>query len=266
MSSIERVKIGLRKLIPRKYGFSGDYSSWKEARAGSEGYDQQAILEKVVASVVKVKKGEAVYERDSVLFDEVEYSWPLLGSLMWVAALQKGKLDVLDYGGSLGSSYFQNRKFLDTIEPVTWNIVEQESFVQIGKKELEDDRLCFYYSAEEALATRRSIAVLLLSCVLPYLENPYGMLDQLMKLNIPYLLVDNTYFNFESRDRICIQKVPPSIYEASYPCWFLDYEKLLELVKTKYELIAEHVNESTIILDGHRIRYQGFLAKLKNSS
>jgi putative methyltransferase (TIGR04325 family) len=39
----------------------------------------------------------------------------------------------LDFGGSLGSSYFQNKKFLDALRLVEWNVVEQENFVATGE-------------------------------------------------------------------------------------------------------------------------------------
>ena len=45
---------------------------------------------------MKVKKGEAVYERDSMIFDQIEYSWPVLFGLMWAAAQNSGYLKVLD--------------------------------------------------------------------------------------------------------------------------------------------------------------------------
>jgi putative methyltransferase (TIGR04325 family) len=71
----------------------------------STGYDSEIILEKTRDALLKVKNGEAAYERDSVLFDEIQYAWPLLTSLMWVAAQAKGILNVLDFGGSLGTTY-----------------------------------------------------------------------------------------------------------------------------------------------------------------
>ena len=80
-----------------------------------------------------VVDGRAAYERDSVLFEEVEYVWPLLASLMWVGARHLGSLNVLDFGGSLGSTYFQNRIFLATLPSVRWNIVEQPRHVEVGR-------------------------------------------------------------------------------------------------------------------------------------
>src|ERR1700750_1379436 len=72
-----------------KYGWSGDYKNWQEAKGLTQTYDDSLILEKVKLALLKVKNGEAVYERDSVLFNKVQYSWPLLSALMWIYAQNK---------------------------------------------------------------------------------------------------------------------------------------------------------------------------------
>jgi hypothetical protein len=82
--------IVLNKLRNNKYGWKGDYSSWQEAREASTGYDSNEILQAVRNSLLKVKNGEAVYERDSVIFDEIQYSWPLLAGLMFAASKMRG--------------------------------------------------------------------------------------------------------------------------------------------------------------------------------
>ena len=70
----------------KPYGFYGDYPSWNEALTDSTGYDAPLILQKIKESLTQVKKGKAVYERDSVLFDTIQYSWPLATALFMVAA------------------------------------------------------------------------------------------------------------------------------------------------------------------------------------
>ena len=141
MKSIETAKILVRKWLPSRHGFSGNFSSWNEAAAMATGYQAAPILDKVKTAVLKVKRGEAVYERDSVLFNEVEYSWPLLATLNWIAAQNNGGLKVVDFGGSLGSSYFQNRKFLEPLD-IKWNVIEQENFVKAGRDEIQDTIKC----------------------------------------------------------------------------------------------------------------------------
>jgi putative methyltransferase (TIGR04325 family) len=246
------------------YGWTGNYKTWNDAARQATGYNQENILQKVKEATLKVKRGEAVYERDSVLFDEIQYSWPLLSSIMWVAALNKGNLKVLDFGGSLGSSYFQNKHFLDSLNEISWDVVEQENFVRCGRDFIQDSKLNFFNSVEEVIRVKGLPDILVISCVLPYVEKPYLLVEQLMQYNIPNIIIDNTYFNYKPEDRICIQKVPTEIYEASYPCWLLNYNKLLSTIKEKYTIVSEHQNDSSINIDGKEIRYKGFLAKTKS--
>ena len=212
----------------RKYGFFGDFESWEEAKKKCTGYDDSHIFEKVKQAALKVKKGEAFFERDSVLFDEAEYSWPVLASIMFIAARSAGRLSVLDFGGSLGSSYFQNIKFFDGLI-VEWSIVEQPHFVEFGKSEIEDRILKFYFNIEECLL-KRSPNVVLLSSVLQYFENPYKMIEKICSLNVKYIIIDRTPFNRNDQDKILVQKVPPSIYEASYPLHVLSEAKISNIL------------------------------------
>jgi putative methyltransferase (TIGR04325 family) len=211
-----------------KYGWFGNYATWKEAKKASSGYESDEILQKVRTSLLKVKNGEAVYERDSVIFNEIHYSWPLLTGLMLATAKSNGKLRVLDFGGSLGSTYYQNKKFLDQLGDVSWSVVEQKHFVDTGKKDFADERLHFYDHIESCIQEQNP-NVLVLSSVLQYMEKPYELLDELLKHNFQFVLFDRTPFSLDNQDQITIQIVSPIIYSASYPCWlfneifFLDY-------------------------------------------
>ncbi len=133
---------------------------------------------------------------------------------------------MLDFGGSLGSTYYQNKKFLDKLDYVSWAIVEQKHFVDIGKKEFEDDRLKFFYNVDECMEKEKS-NILLFSGVLQYIEKPYKLLDNILKNDFEYILIDRTSFS-KTTEKIKMQVVPPSIYEASYPCWFFSELKFVK--------------------------------------
>lgn len=213
-----------RKYKSSKYGWHGSYKSWEEAKDSSSGYDSDEILQKVRSSLLKVKNGEAVYERDSVIFDEVQYSWPLLAGLMFTGAKSGGALKVLDFGGSLGSTYYQNKKFLDRLDSVSWSIVEQKHFVDVGKIDFEDERLKFYYDVKSCIESEKP-NVLLLSSVLQYIEKPYELLDELLGFGFEYVILDLTAVSLK-KEILTIQKVNPNLYDAAYPCWMLDYQKI----------------------------------------
>ncbi len=249
-----------RKYRNSNYGWFGDYDTWEEAKKASTGYDSKVILEKVRNSLLKVKNGEAVYERDSVNFDEIQYSWLLLAGLMYAAAKSQGALHVIDFGGSLGSTYFQNKKFLDGLKEVSWSIIEQKQFVEIGKKEFEDERLKFYDDIKSCF-TLNYTTILVLSGVLQYIEKPYVLLEELLKFDFEFIVIDRT--PFARQERLTVQKVPPSIYEASYPCWFFEEEQFLKLFE-KYDY---KVIECFDALDGKTNHYifKGFLLEKKLS-
>lgn len=221
-----------------RYGYFGDYKSWEAAERASTGYDSDVILGKVRDAILQVKEGKAVFERDSVLFDKVEYSWPLLVGLLWIASLSGSRLNLVDFGGSLGSSYFQNRKFLEHLSELHWNIVEQEKFVVCGRNFFADSVLTFYHSLDECMKEQNP-GTILLGSVIQYLERPYDFLQEVIDRKFAFVILDRTPFLDTGEDRLTVQKVPPAIYRASYPAWFFSLEKFKRFMAANYELVAE---------------------------
>lgn len=263
----EKIKKAAKRILPPVfvkfitglfYGWHGNYSSWEDASKKSTGYNSRVILEKVSVSTAKVRDGHAAYERDSFIFDEINYSFPVLSALLWVAVQNNGRLNVLDFGGSLGSSYLQNKKFLDSLYEVNWCIVEQPSFVEEGNKKFSSERLHFFQKNEDCFDTYK-IDVILLSSVLQYLEAPFKLLDSLKLARTKYIIIDRTPF-IEGNDRITIQKVNPSIYNATYPCWFFNKEKFISYFTREYEKVLEFdaLDEANIPSE-----FKGFLFRIK---
>jgi putative methyltransferase (TIGR04325 family) len=245
---IVRERIFLKKLIPPillelvkksgKYGFFGDYKSWHEAYKASTGYDHLEILEKVKNSLIKVKEGKVAYARDSVTFDEIQYPFPLISGLLKISCEYDGILSVLDFGGSLGTTYYQCRNFLSCLHKLEWSIVEQKHFVECGKMHFEDEILSFYYTITDCIKNKDP-NVVILSGVVQCLEEPYSFLEELINYDFDYVIFDRTAFTIGDRDRLTIQRVSPDIYSASYPSWFLDFEKFMNIMLRKYTLIYD---------------------------
>ncbi len=162
---------------------------------------------------------------------------------------------MLDFGGSLGSTYFQNKKFLDGLDSVSWSIVEQKHFVDVGRSDFGDERLKFYYDVESCIEKEKP-NILLVSSVLQYIEKPYELLDELLKNDFEFVIFDRTPFATDDKEKIKLQVVPPFIYRASYPCWFFEFDHLISKFKNKYELVE--VFDS---LDGQNgdYKFKGFI-------
>jgi len=203
----------------RRIGFLGNYFSWQAALDAAGGYDAPEIFDRVREAALKVKNGDAVFERDSVCFDHEEYRWPALACLLRIAAENGGKLRVLDFGGALGSFYYQHKKHFQHLKQVRWAVVEQLHYVACGRQDFQDDILQFYETVDDCLA-EGTIDVVFCSSVLEYLETPFDMLALFADSDVPYILLDRTPFIEGEQDRLTVQHVPPSIYLASYPAWF----------------------------------------------
>jgi putative methyltransferase (TIGR04325 family) len=235
---IPPLAVRLYRNIARKESFGSNYATWEDAYRASSGYDSDLILKKVRDSLLKVKSGDSVYERDSVLFDKVQYSWPLLASLLWIASLKENRLNLVDFGGSLGSTYYQNRKFLSHLKELHWSIVEQKRFVECGKRDFENEHVKFYDDLEECFREKRPDAILF-SSVIQYMEKPYALMGKVQSLGFEFILVDRTPILEKGDDRITVQRVPPEIVPASYPCWFFSREKFLDAMGIRYRLVEE---------------------------
>ncbi|APU99198.1 methyltransferase, TIGR04325 family [Sphingobacterium siyangense] len=246
------------------YGWSGRYMYWEDVKSLTDGYDANLILNRTYQSMLKIRDGHAVYERDSVLFEKKEFPFALISSLLYIATKNDLKLKVIDFGGSLGTTYYQTRDFLKPLESLEWHIVEQESYVELGKKEFENKQLKFYKTIEESIADGLP-DIIILSSVVQYLEKPHEFLSYLTGLRIAYLFFDRTAFVYEGPDRLTLQRVPPSIYDASYPAWFFNEAKFLNHFN-EYELQAQFasyvIGEQDMLIDGKLAGYDsGFFFK-----
>jgi putative methyltransferase (TIGR04325 family) len=198
--------------------FEGPFDTWKAAaaRAGA-GFSAETILQRVQAATLAVRNGDAAYERDGVTFAKEDPVWPLLACLMQAAAVEGGALNVIDFGGSLGSTFTQHRRFLTRLLRVHWSVVEQEAFVRCGRELLEDEYLSFHDSIADCTKAHAH-QVALVSSVLQYVENPRQVIHDLHAAGVRQLIIARTAVDRTARsDRYYVQHVDPAIYPAKYP-------------------------------------------------
>ena len=243
-----------------KYGWHGRYSNWAKALKKATGYNAQTVLQRVKDAALKVQSGQAKYERDGIAQDHIEVFYPLLATLLWVGSQNNNRLIIIDYGGSLGTSYRQNFPFLKHFEKLEWNLIEQKMFVDEGRENFENEHLKFYYSLEDVLSVA-SPQLLLFSSSLQYMEKPYELLGKIKESSIEYLMIDRTAFINEPDDRLTIQTVPPAFYDASYPCWFFSEQKMGNFLVDTFEPVYNFESGQKVLLGLEELEYTGRLWK-----
>lgn len=220
--------------------YDGDYSSWSEAESAADGYGSDAIIEKVFASTNAVLRGEAVYERDSWLFYREEYNWAFICALSRIRLFGCRQLHLVDFGGALGSSYWQNKKQFDMFSEVDWHVVEQKSFLDASAKLKYTAPLTFEESIGESFS-KYPINVVLFSSVLQYIKNFQDILNDTFSHSPEFIIIDRTpLFTEGTVPQILVESVPETIYPATYACEFRLKDEFLQIfLQSGYELIMQ---------------------------
>lgn len=240
---------GLGKWWRQRFGwrwFRGDYATWAEARGASAGYDDAAVLAQALDAARAVRAGRALWERDGTLFHAPEFNEPLLAALAGIPR----PFDLIDFGGALGSTWWQHRSRL---EGVRWHVVEQPHYVAAGR-EFEGPALRFHASLAEALAAVPA-RVMLFSSVLQYLPEPRTPLAEVAAAGLEHVILDRTSFTTGARTRLAVQCTPPALGGGSYPCWLFHRPELLAPLATAYEEVAEWPALDAL---AHDVRHRGF--------
>lgn len=238
--------------------FTGNYASWIEAARAASGYADPGILERTRRATALARDDTSIFERDSVILPRPDYPLAALAALLHIANLKEGRLRVLDFGGALGSTFFQLRRFLAPLREVCWSVIEQPHYVECGQLEFANERLCFHHDVAGALATGE-YDVLFLSCVLQYLPNPHRVLDELLAHRLPFILLDRTALHAGSNDRLTVQHNPAAIHPASYPAWFFNENRLLSHFRATHRLIYRFESGDKVLHLGAPSRYLGYL-------
>jgi len=226
-----------RRKIFKPRTFNDSFDTWESAVSASTGYGTEEVIASVVEATHRVVTGEAVYERDSITFTSPEYSWQILSGLM-LAAASEHSLRVVDFGGSLGSTFFQYRRFLQLLPQVEWSVVEQEAFIKAAQNHVHEPGLNFYGSFETALEETMP-SLIYFGSSLQYLKNPWATLKSATFSSARYLIIDRIPVTDLDENKITVQIVPPEIYPASYPAWLFSKHELLHYLEEDWEVLSE---------------------------
>jgi putative methyltransferase (TIGR04325 family) len=234
------------------------YSNWQTAENQCDGYATAPVLESIVKASRAVASGNALYERDGVTHHSFAENAHLIAALRHISQVE-GRFQVLDFGGALGSLYRQHRWFLSEFTDFTWCVVEQNSFVETGKRLFENNKLKFEPTIAEAYKKHRP-NITVMSNSLQRMERPFEVLDDLAKQDIPYLFIEQTPLTHATENRITQSFFPAKRCKSSYPSWLFSESKFKEKLSQYYHILDEfEATEAHFAING--VRPIGFFCK-----
>ena len=255
-----RLRAIVDRLSPRaKYlsVFDDRCGSFAAAQAQAIGFDDGHINSSALRAATAVIEGRGAFERDGVLFQEPEPRAPVASALASLGA-STGVLRVLDIGGGLGSSYWQNYQSVG-VPDLEWTVVERDELVTLAES-LPAHPIT--YRTDLVGALQESWDAIVLSSVLQYLSNPHEVLRSVGVSDCRAIIVDRTPMHTGPEDIACIQKTPVHIYPGSYAAWILAQDQLEEDL-TGWEIVDRFpgIEPTMHTVRGVGFEWRGFVAK-----
>lgn len=206
-----------RLLSHRRLWFEAGPRSWGEALSRCSGYDDPSILARVGAATQAVLAGRAAMERDGVALRHLEHDPALACALAMAMESNAEPLRVVDFGGALGGTYLRHRDLVaDALG--RWVIVEQLTWLDVGRDLFPDEEVTFEADLSQALEVTRPDLVIIggsLQCIF----DPQAVVDAVKSSTARYILVGRTPVHEGTERLLVVEHVPPTIGRASYPMW-----------------------------------------------
>jgi putative methyltransferase (TIGR04325 family) len=212
--------------------------SWSDPENMKGGYRNPLIVESVTSAAREAITTGTGFERDGLFFDAEETYWPVLGPLFEARSSCSGKLRVIDFGGSLASKWLQHRRFLTSLAPLSWMVVEQPHYVEVGRQLLADEDVSFCTSFEAAVSELHGVDIVIFSSSLHYSENPMRLLDQAIDATAHSVVIDRSPAWLEVKEHLALQTVGLYSRPVQYPCWVLSQPTILDRLRRAFEVVA----------------------------
>ncbi len=243
--------------------WSGSYPDWEAAARACRKISLEGQRRAYERALGEVLDGRALFERDSLLQHQPVTCWPLMLALRDLQARGTLQPTILDYGGGLGSVYFQHRAWWSADRPVTWNVVELPEIAATGQRLVQDSQLRFFDSLEEVVH-QQPPDLILAAGIMPMVPSPEALLDTLASLGASWVFLDRIPVTHrQGQTLITRQVVPRCIYESESPFWFFDESSLLQMLSSRFRIVGQSLSEcdDLVWVEGYRYQWRGYLLR-----
>ena len=208
-------------------------------------YEKPIILDRLLENATKLKNST-----------RKKIQKPTILSCIQKAALENNnKLNILDFGGSLGESYIRIKDIIKPIKIENYTVVEQPHFVKAGNEKLADNILNFKNTIDEV----GNIDCLILSGVLQCLPEPHNWIDKFLSKKYKFIVIDRIPFLNEGNDRLTVQKYK----NVNYPAWFFNEDKFMSQFEKYYDIVFEWIDYNDSVKEIPSL-YKGVFLRIKN--
>ena len=247
------------------------YASYYDALlfSSNDAYEERELLE----VVLKKTKRFSEELKSGVIPVWETGAYTLMSLINPIIESKKGTINILDFAGACGAHYFHVRSLLSKDIKLKWVVVETKAMINYAK-ELQNEELSFCDNFNDAKNKLGEIDLLHASSALQCVDNPDKYLDELLKCEAKWLLLNRLGFNKIDRDAITIHtsklswngigELPEGYTDRwiKYPFIFMSENKFLNALNKSYTVIARFDDRSGMYpVDGEEIVGYGLMCK-----
>lgn len=196
---------------PDSIQFFGDYATFQDAlsAANDPGYNGVPAIDRYVR-----RYNETTADIPKTVLENSAALLPFMAAI-GTAEPVNGIIEIFDLGGGYGSVYDLVRGLYPS-KTIRWTVVELPALVARGHEMGQSDMKQFATTIPD-----RRYSLGIVSGVLQYLEDPATSFRDLIKIDVPLMMLNRFHIaTFLNRDRLAVQRVPATLFPASFPCWF----------------------------------------------
>jgi putative methyltransferase (TIGR04325 family) len=217
-------------------------SSWDFALNNSLNYNQDKLVNNIFLATQNVLNKKYSYESDGVNFNNLKIDHNFLESLK--KCIKTDNTILLDFGGSLGTTFFKYHNLISINKSIEWFIVEQEKIFEKSKILNFPKNLKFFKNIDEIQVKPD---IILLGSVLQYIEHYKKLLKNLISLKPNYIFIERTIFSINNLESIYIQENYFNFKKTSYPVRAISLKLLKEfMLKANYIVVNKYENNDMI--------------------
>ena len=240
--------------------WSGCYADWNAASRACNDIPIESQRLAYERALLEVLEGRALYERDSLLKHEPVCCRPLLDVILSFYNQGIACPTVLDFGGGLGSVYFQHKRWFTADKPISWNVVERPEIAATGRRLVKDSRLSFFDSLDTAV--QRPPDIVVANCILPMVPEPETLLASFAALSPRWFFIGRMpVANRGGHNLISRQIVPRFIYDSESPFWFFDESACVRMLSSNFQIVNQSISDcdDPVWVEGYRYQWHNYL-------
>lgn len=223
----------LFKLKGLKVGYQNECFYSLDEINNLQSYKNKNLI-KFVFNKAKQARKNNLYEQDGKISEKPRPNKFFINFLLYdyINEIELNrKIKVLDYGGSFGNSFFSLQSYLNL--KFDWYVYDQKDKIKLANKEKLFNPINFIY--QHQVKKNNFYDMILFSTSLQYFDDPMFTLKTLLNSS-KIILISNVILTNFKKNYFRIERPDPTIYNFSYPCWFLSKSILKQKLKKNFHI------------------------------